>query len=277
MADFEIEKFSPKRAEITQLAAKYHTLMIKDVEDVEGYNAVHQARMDLKNKRVEITKNGKALREDAIAFQRKVIELEKELVGIIEPVEEKLLKMEESIDEQKERKKREKHLPSRKAELMEIGVEVTDDELLDMDEKKYSTFFTNKKQEWQEAKLAKERAEIEERERKLKEEQEKVETEKRKMEEARRMAEMKEQAEKEAREKMEREIREAEDRRQKEAAEKAAKEKEEQGRLEMLEKYKKFLSENGVKNDNRSDFIIRAEPLGSRHFVIYKKISEINL
>jgi len=59
-------------------------LKINGVDDKAGYELVKKARLDLKEKRVLITKTGKAMREQALSFQKAVISKEKELVAIVE-------------------------------------------------------------------------------------------------------------------------------------------------------------------------------------------------
>ena len=86
----QLEKFNPTTAELKQKAEECSSLIIKGVDDKEGYQAVHKARMDLVRTRREINKTGKELRAEAIAFQKAVIDKEKELIGIISPVEDDL-------------------------------------------------------------------------------------------------------------------------------------------------------------------------------------------
>lgn len=50
---------------------------IVEVTNPAGYQEAHSARMKLKNTRVEITRRGKAAREDATAFSKAVIEKER--------------------------------------------------------------------------------------------------------------------------------------------------------------------------------------------------------
>ena len=101
MESLNIEKFSPKKAELIALADKSKGLVINGVDDKIGYSLVHDTRMELKRARVEIAKTGKNLRADALSFQKAVIEKEKELIAIIEPVEKDLELKQEAIEKRK--------------------------------------------------------------------------------------------------------------------------------------------------------------------------------
>ena len=101
-----IEKFNPTKSELLLMADKYKNLTIKNIDDKEGYMAVYQARLELKKARVNLKKNGKAAREEALAYQKSVIALENELVGIIEPLEKDLEAKQAVIDKEIEKNKR---------------------------------------------------------------------------------------------------------------------------------------------------------------------------
>lgn len=103
----ELQKFSLTDAAIAQMGKEYLALKIKDLKDVKGYAAVHKARMDVRTRRVETTKVGKELREDALAFQRLVLAEEKRILALLAPIEDHLTTEEKRVDDEKERIKRE--------------------------------------------------------------------------------------------------------------------------------------------------------------------------
>lgn len=72
---------------------------IVEVTNPAGYQEAHSARMKLKNTRVEITRRGKAAREDATAFSKAVIEKERELIAVIEPEEIRLQSLQTAWDD----------------------------------------------------------------------------------------------------------------------------------------------------------------------------------
>lgn len=86
-----------KKAELRALAAR--TTTITRITNADGYKQVHAARVALKNERVALEKDGKAAREEATAYSKKVIELEKEAIGIISPEEKRLQALQDAHDE----------------------------------------------------------------------------------------------------------------------------------------------------------------------------------
>ncbi len=189
-----LEQFNPTKAELVAIADKYKGLKIKDVYDTEGYQLVDTARKELKKTRVAIEKTGKELRAEAITFQKKVLEKERELVGVVSVVENDLVEKQRVVNEEKERIERLKMLPEKKAQLEEIGLEVTDALLLTMDEPAFRDFLLNQKEkfvakqiaEQKEAKEKEEKALADERlqiladRQKIKDEQDAIEREKQK-------------------------------------------------------------------------------------------------
>lgn len=310
MNDLSIEKFSPQKAELKTLADKYKDLDINGVDDRAGYLMVDEARKDLKKKRVLIKKTGKEMRDEALKFQRSVIALEKELIEIIEPIEIALKEKQDKVDNEIEREKRKAVLPERQEKMKEIELEISDDELLDMDPKEFTEFYNLKKGEYLDKKEAELKAEqerlarekeIEEAKKKAKEEAEKKAAEeakrkeaeakereeklKREAEEAKKKAEEEkkkavEEAERKAKEEKEKLIaeqkRKEEERKEKEEAEKKAaeekakKEREEQEALEKKNKYIKFLADHGCTEDTKGDYQVIRE--GNKR-ILYKKIA----
>jgi len=103
----ELQKFNTTDAAIATMRQNYMGLTVKDLDDREGYEKIHIARMDCKQKRVQVTKKGKELREDAVKFQKAVIAEEKRIIDQIIPIEDHLTDEETRIDEEKERIKAE--------------------------------------------------------------------------------------------------------------------------------------------------------------------------
>lgn len=304
----EIQKFNPTKAEIQKAISEVEGLTIKDVADIEGYNAVKAARKRLGDYRIKITKFGKEQREEAIKWQKEVLRQEKELVGMIEPTESKLKGMVEGIDAQKKREERRILLPTRKKMLEDIGTVVSDEELLDLDEKEFSAYYgelriaydvkqaeeKRKKEEEEKRKEELEKAKKEAAEKAKKDAEEKAEREKAEAEKKRKEElEAKEREKKEALEKAEKEKQEAIDkikreqeekerkereekeRLEREAKEKERKEKEEREAMEKDQKYKNWLKKHGV-DEKTMDGIHFIEREGNK-LVLYKKIDEITL
>jgi septal ring factor EnvC (AmiA/AmiB activator) len=129
---FDIQLQEDISAAIAELNKRYMPLEIKGVEDKEGFTAVHEARMDIKSRRVEVTKVGKGLREDATAYNKAVIAEEKRIIGLLEPIEDHLQSEEDRINEEKERIKNaarlaeEARIKAREDRLFAAGMTKTD-------------------------------------------------------------------------------------------------------------------------------------------------------
>lgn len=152
METLNIDKFNPKKSELIQLADSCKNLIIKGVDDKEGYELVNRKRIELKNARVEITKTGKTLRAEALNFQRAVIEKEKEFVAIIEPLEIELESKQKAVDMEKEKIKRMELLPDRKEKLLKINIRISDDDLLIMNDLEFHTFLNDETSKYLEEK-----------------------------------------------------------------------------------------------------------------------------
>lgn len=97
--------FETVRAEVSKLATQYAD--ITAISNKAGRDQAHAAAMTLKNRRVEIQRRAKEVREDAVAFQKAVIAKGDELAALIEPEEQRLLALRDAWDAEQERIKRE--------------------------------------------------------------------------------------------------------------------------------------------------------------------------
>ncbi|HVB33743.1 MAG TPA: hypothetical protein VNJ52_05135 [Patescibacteria group bacterium] len=256
--DLAIEKFSPTKAELTKLVEESKALDLPDPFDQAQLRKVKDARLNIRDARVAITKTGKALREDALKFQKAVIAKEKELVAIIEPEENRLAGLEDTAAIAVERKARVELLPHRRERLAAVGdgLEVSDDALLDMDGPAFEGYINKRLADKNEADRraleAREAAIREEETRQQREKEMREREEKARQEERERLA--REQKEKE--ERLEREKKEAEARAQREKEENEHKKREERERLEREERYQSFLKEHGYTEDTKDTFHI---------------------
>lgn len=98
-----IKAFEAKKIELQELADSANGLTINGIEDREGLKVLSSKRKELKAMRVEITKQGKSMRDTLTAVSRNISAKEKELVEIIEPVEKELQSKEDAIEAEKER------------------------------------------------------------------------------------------------------------------------------------------------------------------------------
>ncbi len=283
--NLNIAKFDERKAELYKFVKNVKDTTIDGINDKVGYELADENRKLLKKKRCDLQKDFKQERAISNAYSKAIIKLEKELVGIIEPVERAIEEKLKIIDIEKETIKRRKVLPEKIKRLKEIGIEETEQFLLTMSDAEFDIYFNTKKTEY-----------LEKKERKIKEAEEKIKKEKE-------IAKAKEQARKEAEKKAEQErilaIKKMEEkaRREKQAlideqkrkeekrkadieakeqARKEAekKEKEQQEELEKKKKYIKFLEKNGYTEKTKDDFYI--ENTG-KTVILYKKVDEIKI
>lgn len=107
--------------------ATYGALRIDGPKDREGYEIVHDARMRVRDARLAIDKKRKALKADALEYERAVDGEARRLIAALEPIEEHLSTEEERIDVERARLKleaeaaRKAKLDERVAKLAAIG------------------------------------------------------------------------------------------------------------------------------------------------------------
>lgn len=98
---------APQRAALALGTAKHETALrelagkhvsIVAITNKDGYQQCHAARMELKNKRLDIERSGKAARDDAQKFAKAVIDEQNRLIGIIQPEESRLQKLQDEWD-----------------------------------------------------------------------------------------------------------------------------------------------------------------------------------
>lgn len=106
-SNLTLDSFSPKKAELVALANDLRPTLSITIVDKKTYDMVHIAQMKLADARIVTEKQGKALREDALSFQRQVLEREKELLAEITPIEEELKAKKKAYNDEQERIKQE--------------------------------------------------------------------------------------------------------------------------------------------------------------------------
>lgn len=73
---------------LRELAVKF--IDITEIQDANGYDQAHRAKMELKRARIAVERAGKDAREDATKFSKAVITEVSRLVGIVEPEETRI-------------------------------------------------------------------------------------------------------------------------------------------------------------------------------------------
>lgn len=259
-----LEIFNEIRSNLSLLVEKNKGLKINGIDDIENYIKVKEAKAETRKAEIELERLAKQEREGALNYQRGIIALEKDLKKITSPLIEDYTKQLEEIDKAKAREERRLILPDRVKSLQEIELKMTDEEILDLEEKEWANFFTTKKMAYLEAKeqarLATERAEREE-----KEKADRLAIE----EENTRLRAEKEAIEKEKREKEEAEAKEAKRIADEEADRKAKM---------RGDKYEAFLKNCGINDQNKDDFkIIETYKGMDLEVAVYKKVNSIIL
>ncbi|MCE5333750.1 MAG: hypothetical protein LLG06_04090 [Desulfobacteraceae bacterium] len=90
-------------AAVAELGKKYLALKVDGLNDKEGLEAVHKARMDMVRRRTAIAKAGKAGREEATRFSKKVKALEDKIIGWMAPIEQHLVDQEQFVENERRR------------------------------------------------------------------------------------------------------------------------------------------------------------------------------
>ncbi len=139
---------------ITALSVKYLALIITDLEDKAQLETVHEARMDIKNRRVRVQKQEKELKKDANDWRAKVGKAAKHIYALLLPIEEHLMKEEKKVLEEEERIKAEEAekqkviIQSRVDELLEYGKPMPFMELAVLDDEEYDTLLFDVKEDF---------------------------------------------------------------------------------------------------------------------------------
>lgn len=122
--------FEAKKIELEELKKQVEGLEIKSIDDKESIKIVSDGRKKLKNARIEIEKEAKAMRDPLTEKNRFISQKEKELIDIIGPTEDALKEKEDwvksenrRIADEKEQKKKER-LQNRIDRLAEYGFEI---------------------------------------------------------------------------------------------------------------------------------------------------------
>ena len=98
----QVVEYNITDAAIAEMENLYMALTITDLGDQEQFDSVHSARMVVKGKRVEVEKTRKDLKKEAIAWGKKVDGEAKRIFSLLEPIETHLITEEKKVtDEQK--------------------------------------------------------------------------------------------------------------------------------------------------------------------------------
>ena len=107
----EVIAYNITDAAIAKMEDLYMGLTIADIENQEEFQAVHDARIVVKNHRISVERKRAELKADSLAWGRKVDGEAKRIKGLLEPIELHLVTEEKKVtDEQKRIKEEEDRL-----------------------------------------------------------------------------------------------------------------------------------------------------------------------
>lgn len=172
----------------------YMELKVLGLDDKEGLQKVHEARMEVRRHRIDVEKARKKLKEDSLDYGRRVDAEAKRITGLLEPIESYLEEQESIVEREKERlrqieeqKKREK-LKDRLDKLAKVGAMRDPSIVAAIPDEAFNSMLENAEREF-EAKLKREAEEAAERDRQnelLRIERDRIEAERKQQEEERR-------------------------------------------------------------------------------------------
>jgi hypothetical protein len=99
----ELAKFGPMAAELTALVEQYKPLKIAGIDDKAGFAAVHEARIALRDKRIQVEETRKELKAGVLEAGRAIDAEAKKLTAIVEPVETALKAQEDAVEAERQK------------------------------------------------------------------------------------------------------------------------------------------------------------------------------
>jgi hypothetical protein len=259
----EIVKYNINEAEIAKMSDIYMHLAIKDIDDKEGIESVHSARMVMVKHRNAVNKLRKSANEDAQAYIKNNNSNAKKLLALMEPIETHLKNEEEVITNEIKRIEAEKEALEKKRtqdrvdELFTVGVVLPYFDVAMMTDEIYDEMFeaAAKKNHIEQLRLEEEKKAKETEEKRLADDRAEIEKVKKEQETKAKEQEEKEKALQAERDKIEADKKAEEDRKNRETfekkvaedakiqAEKDAKEKAERETRELKEKEEREVAE----------------------------------
>lgn len=267
----DLSTFDPNVEKLTNLVAESAGIVTVDINDALQIETVKKARIRLRDARVLIEKTGKSFREDAVKYQRDVLDKERSLIAIIEPEETRLKAFEEEAKRQKELHLRKQQLPARMERLKTLEFVMTEEAVLAMDSVTFETHVNMLVADKQEAKRKADEKAAKEREEDIKRREDELKAGERKLEEEKKAREREELARTEERERIERQAKEKKELEERQERERKEKEAREKAEVEKKKAYKKFLTDNGWTPEAAQDF--KEEHIGEGVVVLWKRVN----
>jgi len=167
--------FEPFFQQAQEWRAKAEAIQVASADDKEGMKNAREARLALKNIRVDVEKKRKDLKEESLRKGKAIDGMANVIKYLVVPIEEHLQQQEDFVRIQEEKQKQELK-ETRERELMELEVDISFYNLAEMPEEQYGKLLETSKATHQEKKEAAEKAEREriEREKAEAEERERI-------------------------------------------------------------------------------------------------------
>ena len=99
----KVVKFNVTEAAIAEMEKEFMKLKISDVNDKQSFDRVHNARMIVKNRRIDVTKTAKMLLEKPKKEIEEIKKAESEIIEKLRPIERHLQGQEDWVKQEKER------------------------------------------------------------------------------------------------------------------------------------------------------------------------------
>ncbi len=117
----DIRKFGIADAAIAELKARFAPLQIAGVDDLQGFEAVKRARLEVRKYRTKVEEVRKALKADSLEYGRRVDAEAKRITGLILEVEGDLQAKETAIEQERLRiaQEAQRALEARRAQRVE--------------------------------------------------------------------------------------------------------------------------------------------------------------
>ena len=155
MEETRLEKFNVINAAISTMRSDFMSLKITDLNDKENYLKVHDARMVVRGKRIEVEKVRKELKENILKEGRVIDDEAKRITGLLEPIEEHLSSQERAVDDEKERQLQEKKkaytekVNTRTQALAKYGATIDYGTIVLMTDESFASMLTQVRDEWE--------------------------------------------------------------------------------------------------------------------------------
>ena len=98
-----LERYQPTDASIAEMHERCAGLQVAGLDDSVGLKAVHDARMEVRNIRVNVEKTRKELKKDALEWGRQVDGEAKRITGLLLNIEQPLIDKESIVQREKDR------------------------------------------------------------------------------------------------------------------------------------------------------------------------------